>query len=357
MCGISGAYHYASGEPVETQWLWDMLAVIRHRGPDDEGVCFDADLAIGMRRLSIIDPVGGKQPITNEDGRLVLVCNGEIYNYRELTAELRGHGHVFTTGSDTEVVVHLYEEFGEACVHYLRGMFAFVLWDRRLFLARDRLGIKPLYYAQASGRLVFASEIKSILQHPQVQAGPNLEGLSTFLSLKYVPAPQTMFTGISALPPGHTLRCDRDGVTVRSYWDLSFAPHQPRMQSEDVYAEQLEELLRESVRLRLRSDVPFGAFLSVVVDSSAVVALMSHLMNEPVKTFSVGFDGEDGDERPYARLIARHYQTDHHEVVIRPHDFTHLAEKVAWHLDQPLADQATLAAYLMSVELWYRLFH
>jgi asparagine synthase (glutamine-hydrolysing) len=357
MCGICGVYQYGSGEPVSEHLLYEMLHIIRHRGPDDDGVYLDKNLALGMRRLSIIDLASGKQPICNEDGSVVVVFNGEIYNYRELTEELRQRGHTFATASDTEVIVHLYEEFGEDCVHKLRGMFAFALWDvrrRRLFLARDRLGIKPLYYTQVGERLVFGSEIKAILQHSEVQARLDLEGLSNFLSFKYVPAPQTMFAGIFALPPGHVLACDRHGITVRSYWDLSFAQMAPDSQngqgSEEDYAEQLETLLRESVNLHLMSDVPFGAFLSGGVDSSTIVALMSQFLNEPVKTFSVGFEGdaEAYSELPYARLVAEQYETDHHEIFIRPHDLIDLTEKVIWHLDQPIADQASLANYMVA---------
>ena len=353
MCGICGVYQYGSGEPVSEQLLRDMLRVIRHRGPDDEGVYFEDDLALGMRRLSIIDLATGQQPMFSEDGRIGIVFNGEIYNYRELAEQLRRRGHVFTTASDTEVIIHLYEDFGEGCLHNLRGMFAFAVWDsrnRRLLLARDRLGIKPLYYTQAGESLVFASEIKAILQHPQVHACMDLEGLGNYLSLKYVPAPQTMFAGILALPPGHTLTCDRNGATVRSYWDLSFAGSQSRQRSEEAYAEQLEELLREAVRLRLMSDVPYGAFLSGGIDSSTIVALMSQFLDEPVKTFSVGFegDGEPFSELPYARLVAEQYQTDHHEVLVGPEDCIRLAEKVVWHLDQPIADEAVLANYMVA---------
>ena len=355
MCGIGGVYQFG-GQPVGEAGqdvVCGMLETIRHRGPDDDGTYLDDGLALGMRRLSIIDLAGGKQPMRNEDGTVVVVFNGEIYNYRELTDALRRRGHRFATASDTEVIVHLYEERGEECVQDLRGMFAFALWDtrrRRLLLARDRLGIKPLYYWQEGGLLAFASEIKAILRHPRVQARPDLEGLSLFLSLKYVPAPRTMFEGIRALPPGHTLSCGPDGVRVRSYWDLSFAGHQNGRTSEETYAEQLEGLLRESVRLELMSDVPFGAFLSGGVDSSTIVALMSQFLNEPVKTFSVGFEGEAAafSELPYARLVAQRYQTDHHEVLIGARDLVDLAHKVVWHLDQPIADEAALANYMVA---------
>jgi asparagine synthase (glutamine-hydrolysing) len=330
-----------------------MLRVLHHRGPDDSGVHFDKDLALGMRRLSIIDLDGGKQPITNEDGSVVTVFNGEIYNYQSLQQELRSRGHMLTTASDTEVIVHLYEDFGDDSVQHLRGMFGIAIWDarrRRLFVARDRLGIKPLYYTIADGTLIFASEIKAILQHPAVQTGLNLSALSNFLSLKYVPSPQTMFEGIHSLPPGCVLTCDPSGVSVQRYWDLSFARSGNGHLNEEGYAEELRALLQECVKMHLRSDVPLGAFLSGGLDSSTIVALMTEFLNEPVKTYSVGFDGdgEDTSELPYARLVAKKFHSDHHEVLIGPAQVVDLLEKVVWHLDQPLADQATLATYMVA---------
>jgi asparagine synthase (glutamine-hydrolysing) len=355
MCGICGVYDYEKHVPVDRHVLEDMLSIIRHRGPDDSGVYLDKDLAIGMRRLSIIDLSGGKQPISNEDGTIVTVFNGEIYNYHELREQLQSRDHKIATASDTEVIVHLYEDFGEECVQHLRGMFGFAIWDtrrRKLFVARDRLGIKPLYFTQAGGRLIFASEIKAILQHPSVQARLSATALSNFLSLKYVPAPQTMFEGIYALPPGCSLTCDAHGVFVRRYWDLSFADQNNSHHSEAAYAEQLKALLRESVKLHLVSDVPFGAFLSGGLDSSTVVALMSQFLNEPVKTYSVGFEGdaevEAFSELPYARMVAKKYQTDHHEALIHARDLINLSEKVVWHLDQPIADDACLANFMVA---------
>lgn len=353
MCGICGFYEYDSHKPASDEVLGDMLRVLHHRGPDDSGVHFDNDLALGMRRLSIIDLSGGKQPVSNENGTVVTVFNGEIYNYRELRDELESRGHTLTTESDTEVIVHLYEDFGEDCTRHLRGMFGFAVWDsrqRRLFVARDRLGIKPLYFTQAGGALIFASEIKAILQHPAVHVELNVEALNNYLSLKYVPSPQTIFKGISALPPGFSLVCDSNGVRIRRYWDLSFADCGNRHLREEVYAEQLDALLRECVKQHLMSDVPFGAFLSGGVDSSTIVALMSQFMNERVKTYSVGFegDGEAFSELPYARIVAKKFHTDHHEVIIRPSHFSSLAEKVIWHLDQPLAENATLANYMVA---------
>jgi asparagine synthase (glutamine-hydrolysing) len=353
MCGICGFYQYETHEPAEARVLEDMLQVMQHRGPDGSGAYFDEDLALGMRRLSIIDLTGGKQPITNEDGSILTVFNGEIYNYRSLQELLRTRGHSLSTCSDTEVIVHLYEDYGERCVQHLRGMFAFAIWDthrRRLFVARDRLGIKPLYFAQTGAGLIFASEIKAILQHPSVRSDLDTEALANFLSLRYVPAPQTMFKGICSLPPGCCLTCNIDGVKLRRYWDLSFANHGNTRNREETYAEELEALLRECVQLHLVSDVPFGAFLSGGVDSSTIVALMSQFVQEPVKTYSVGFDGEGESfsELPYARLVAKEFQTDHHEVVIRPAHLTDLAETVTWHLDQPLAEHATLANFMVA---------
>lgn len=353
MCGIAGYFQFGHGEPPAPDVIRQMLGAIYHRGPDDEGIYASSTMAMGTRRLSIIDVAGGHQPISNESGSVVVAFNGEIYNYRELTAVLRQRGHTFSTSTDTEVIVHLYEEYGDDCVHHLRGMFGFAVWDeprRRLFLARDRLGIKPLYYTVAGRRLVFGSEIKAILQDPAVDVQPDLGALSNYLSLKYVPAPQTMFTGVQALPPGFSLTCDERGVSAQAYWDLSFARPPGRRLSDAAYAEQLEALLRESVKLHLISDVPFGAFLSGGVDSSTIVALMSQILQEPVKTFSVGFEGKGlaYSELPYARQVARLYQTDHHEVFVGPQDFINLAEKIVWHLDQPIADDACIANYMVS---------
>ncbi|HEV8523298.1 MAG TPA: asparagine synthase (glutamine-hydrolyzing) [Terriglobales bacterium] len=352
MCGISGFLAYRTGEPASDEVLARMLWSIRHRGPDDEGLYLDGELGLGVRRLSIIDPAGGRQPIGNEEGSVILVFNGEIYNYLELRDRLLARGHKFASASDTEVIVHLYEAHGDDCIEHLRGMFAFALWDRRrkrLLLARDRLGIKPLYYSDRNGLLVFGSEIKALLQHPDIGTELDLRALGNFLSLKYVPAPDTMFAGICALPPGHLLTCDAQGIRVRRYWDIAFTPFKEPY-PEQEYGERLEALLRESVKLHLVSDVPFGAFLSGGLDSSTVVALMSESLNVAVKTFSVGYTGP-GDafsELPYARMVAQRYETDHHEVFVGAGDFVNLAEKVVWHLDQPIADPAALPNYMVA---------
>lgn len=354
MCGIAGIFAHRGRQRVARDTVNEMLSAIEHRGPDDRGVLVDDDLVMGMQRLSIIDLAGGKQPISNEDGTVTVVFNGEIYNYRELQERLRNQGHTLRTSSDTEVVVHLYEDLGADCVNELRGMFAFAVWDsnrKRLFVARDRLGIKPLYYTECRGSLVFGSEIKALLMHPDVQPSLNVEGLGYYLSLKYVPAPQTMFSGIYALPPGHFLICDRSGIAIRQYWNLSFSKDRMIRRPEAECAEELEALLLESVHLHLASDVPFGSFLSGGVDSSLIVALMHQLMNVPVKTFSVGFEGggtEAFSEIPYARLVARTFQTEHHEVCVTPNDIMNLSEKVVWHLDQPIADNACVATYMVS---------
>jgi asparagine synthase (glutamine-hydrolysing) len=351
MCGIAGIFEYQHRNRVSADLLRFMTDVIQHRGPDDAGAFLRGPIALGMRRLSIIDLQGGKQPLANETGEVTLVFNGEIYNFRSLQNQLTKRGHVLQTASDTEVIVHLYEEQGEECVHWLRGMFGFALWDaqrERLLLARDRLGIKPLYYADVNGTLIFGSEIKSILQHPAISAELDSDALSNFLSLKYVPSPQTMFRGIHALPPGFLLTCDRNGVRLRRYWDLSFSFQTSASEAE--CAEQLEALLRESVLLHLQSDVPFGAFLSGGLDSSTIVALMSDYLPQPVDTFSVGFDGlgTEISETHYARLVADHFGTRHHEVVISATDFLDRAETVIWHLDQPVADLACFANMMLA---------
>lgn len=354
MCGIAGVFEYEGRKRIDKATLLDMLSAIEHRGPDDRGVLCCGNLSMGMQRLSIIDLAGGKQPIYNEDGKISIVFNGEIYNYRDLQQSLRSRGHVLRTSSDTEVILHLYEDMGEGCVDELRGMFAFAIWDstlQRVFIARDRLGIKPVYYINQNGSLIFGSEIKSILRHPDVIASVDLEALGHYLSLKYVPAPETMFSGIRALPPGSSLTCDRNGVKRQVYWDLSFAKSKENHKNEEACAEELESLLRESVRLHLVCDVPFGAFLSGGVDSSLVVALMQQSMNLRVKTFSVGFQGGGSEvfsELPFARLVASRFETDHHEIYVTPNDFMSLAERIVWHLDQPIADNACVASYMVS---------
>jgi asparagine synthase (glutamine-hydrolysing) len=293
----------------------------------------------------------GKQPIFDESGRFGIVFNGEIYNYRELREELLQRGHQLKTHSDTEVIVHLFEELGPDCLQQLRGMFGLAIWDnlkRELFLARDRLGIKPLYYCMAGSDLVFASEIKALLQHPEVKASLDLESLSEYVSLKYVCSPKTLFAGIQSLPPGHCIHVANGNIKVRRYWDLSFQKEKP-FSTETEYAERLLALLRDTIKIHLRSDVPFGAFLSGGLDSSLIVALMAEQLSTPVKAFSVGFDGDGvADELPYAEQVAKAFGCEHHTLKITSNDFLGFAEDVLWHMDQPIADQATVATHMVS---------
>jgi asparagine synthase (glutamine-hydrolysing) len=331
-----------------------MLGVVEHRGPDDEGHHLETGVAMGMRRLAIIDLSAGRQPISNEDGSIWIVFNGEIYNYRELRELLLARGHKLRTRTDTETIAHLYEDEGERCVERLRGMFAFAIWDRRerrLFLARDRVGKKPLHYAMAGRTLVFGSEIKSLLQHPGVKREINLHAISDFLSFGYVPDPATAFTGVRKLPPGHTLTFKDGLIRTRRYWDFDYsrdpgAPGkgQPEAREED-YVERLRELIAESVRLRLESDVPLGAFLSGGIDSSLVVAMMAREMK--VKTFSIGFSDAGFDELRYARIAARYFGADHHEFVVTP-DVCRLVEEIVWHHDEPFADVSSVPTYVVS---------
>lgn len=351
MCGIAGLLS-SRPLPEASQILSAMLQSILHRGPDESGELLDGSVAMGMRRLSIIDLADGSQPIFDESGRFGIVFNGEIYNYRELRKELQSRGHHLKTCSDTETIVHLYEEQQECCLEHLRGMFAFAVWDRQqgeLFLARDRMGIKPLYYTWVAGELIFASEIKAILQHPAVVREVDEMAMSQYLSLKYVPAPRTLFKGIFALPPGYWMKADVHGRwTIERYWDLRFVKTAPAV-DEREYTDRLLTMLRESVGLHLRSDVPFGAFLSGGLDSSTIVALMAEQLTEPVKTFSVGFDGSGlQDELPYAQQVAQKFGCEHHTLKISANDFLNLADQVLFHLDQPLADQATIATWMVS---------
>jgi asparagine synthase (glutamine-hydrolysing) len=353
MCGICGIHEHARRAPADADALGPMLASIHHRGPDDEGRLHDGELAMGMRRLSIIDLGGGHQPMANEDGSIVVVFNGEIYNYRELTAGLRNRGHRIATASDTEVIVHLYEELGDDCVHELRGMFGFALWDarrRRLLLARDRLGIKPLYYHDDGSRLVFGSEIKAVLA-AGVPARLDHAALGAYLSLRYAPSPWTLFDGVKSLEPGCRLVSGPEGTRVERYWDVPMGePDGPR-RSEDDYAAELEELLVETIGMHLVSDVPFGAFLSGGIDSSTIVAVMSHLLDAPVTTFSIGFAGsQDGQtsELPYARMIAGRVGARQREIELRADDLIERLDRTVWHLDQPLADAAVIPSLMLA---------
>src|ERR1700752_557109 len=353
MCGIAGFIDLwdASGRAVEdrAQILDRMCRVIRHRGPDDQGVMLEPGVALGMRRLSIIDLAGGHQPISGEDGSVTIVFNGEIYNFLELKRDLEAYGHKFKTNSDTETIVHGYEEFGAECLKHLRGMFVFAIWDNKarcLFVARDRVGKKPLYYTTTlNGTFVFGSELKSLLEHPDVVRELDPQALDASLTLGYVPDPLSIFRHIYKLPPGHYLTLSGGTISVKQYWEFDFRHEESR--SEEDYLAELRTLLEESVRLRLISDVPLGAFLSGGIDSSTVVALMARHMGQPVKTFSIGFHEDSYNELRYARLTAEKFGTDHHEFFVTP-DICSIVDELAWHFDEPFADSSALPTYMVS---------
>jgi len=349
MCGIAGKFNFDPQSPIDRERLAAMTTVIAHRGPDADGFYVGDGIGLGHRRLSIIDLSTGDQPLMNEDHTIWVVFNGEIYNFAEIRVELEAHGHRFRTHSDTEVIVHAYEQWGDSAVDRFRGMFAFALWDepkRRLLLVRDRLGVKPLYYSATPGGVTFGSEIKALLEDPDVPRGWSAEALDAYLTLSYVPAPQTIYRGIWKLPAAHLLVAERGRVTVRRYWDLPFTGDgDPARESE--YLEELDALVTEAVRLRLVSDVPLGAFLSGGIDSSAVVAAMAETCAGRVVTTSVGFDEHAFNELEYARTVARHLGVTQHEKVVRP-DIVDLLPKLAWHLDEPFADSSAVPTYYVS---------
>ncbi|HEX7959559.1 MAG TPA: asparagine synthase (glutamine-hydrolyzing) [Terriglobales bacterium] len=349
MCGIYGLLNLKD-RSTPPGVLHTMGAMIPHRGPDDEGQYVSGPIALGMRRLSIIDLSGGHQPISNEDGSIWVVCNGEIYNFEDLREELEKNGHRFSTHSDTEVLVHLYEQEGVNFLGRLRGMFAIALWDEnrsRLILARDRVGKKPLYVRREANRLLFASEIKSLLQVEKVPREIDHDALRDYLEFGFVPAPRTMFRGIEKLLPGHYLEVENGAIRTGQYWNADLTHIEKR--SEQEWIELVRHKLEESVRIRLISDVPLGAFLSGGIDSSTIVAIMAKITNQPVKTYSIGFDGDDQfyNELPYAKIVAKAVGSDHHEIIVRP-DVVELLPKLIWHLDEPIADSASITTYLVS---------
>jgi len=348
MCGIAGIVSL-NGRPVALDEVRSMCAAMFHRGPDDDGFYLSVSAALGMRRLSIIDLKTGRQPVRNEDGSIWVVLNGEVYNFKELRRELEQRGHAFYTATDTEVIVHLYEQYGVRCVEKIRGMFAFALWDerhRQLLLARDRLGIKPFYYAEVGGRLVFASELKAILQLPEIQRTLNWNSIDHLFTFLTTPRSESIIDGVHKLLPGHILVASPgQRPRVERYWEVNFEPDYTH--DEDYFVERLRELLEESVRLHLVSDVPLGAFLSGGIDSSSVVATMARLISRPVKTFSVGFTEQDYSELDYARRVAKQFGTEHHELVLEP-DVLDIIEELAWHLDEPLGDPSAIPTYMVS---------
>jgi asparagine synthase (glutamine-hydrolysing) len=347
MCGIAGI---VGGAP-ERDTLGAMLGSLEHRGPDDRGAFVGDGVALGMTRLSIIDLVTGQQPMSSDDGAARIVFNGEIYNFRAVRAELQARGHRFRTQSDTEVILRAWEADGEACVERLRGMFAFAIWDarrRRLFLARDRLGKKPLYYWRGGGALVFASEIKALLCHPGPGRAVDWPALHHYLAYGYTPAGRSAFAGIMKLPPGHTATLDGDSFTARRYWSLPAAASPIRLAPAEL-AQRLRDEIREAVRLRLESDVPLGAFLSGGVDSSVVVASMREVTSGRLTTFSIGFGAAAAsyDELPYARQVAERFGTEHHEEILEP-KAAELAPVIVRSFDEPFADSSAIATYAVA---------
>ncbi|WP_301003780.1 asparagine synthase (glutamine-hydrolyzing) [Arsukibacterium sp.] len=351
MCGIHGVVALKRPQQFPAQWLDLMGDITAHRGPDDSGSYLNNNIALGMRRLSVIDLSGGQQPISNADGSLVLVCNGEIYNYRELRTQL-ADSYPFKTQSDVEVILALYQQYGVECLQHLNGMFAFALWDnnlQQLLVARDRLGIKPLYLCQHDGYLAFSTESKAILALPGIEAEVCPQALEQYLQLGYVPAPYSMFKGIQKLEVASYLLINDKGMQQHQYWQPDFA--QSEQLSEQSWARKIRIQLESSVAMQMVSDVPIGAFLSGGVDSSAVVALMSKHSKGPVQTYAIGFDTGDAasfyNELPYARAVAEQFGTEHREILVKP-DVVSLLPKLLWHMDEPIADSAFITTYLVS---------
>lgn len=349
MCGICGIFDLA-GNPINRQTLAKMNEVIRHRGPDGEGELVDHEVGLGHRRLSIIDVGGGGQPLGNEDGSVQIVFNGEVYNFIELRDELLKAGHRFRTQSDTEVIVHAYEQWGAACVQRFNGMFAFALWDakrRELFLARDHLGIKPLYYAQIGDVLVFASEIKSLLEYPGCPRELDIESLAELFTFRYVPSPKTLFKHIYKLPPAHFMQVKRGAVKIERFWN--WVPQLRTGVSEDEFVEEYQSLLEDAVRLQLRSDVPLGLFLSSGVDSGVLLAIMSKYSDRPVQTFTIGFEGgEKFNEIDDARSMARQFGADHHFQIIAPDDYVRYYDRYMRDVEEPLGNETAASFYFVA---------
>jgi asparagine synthase (glutamine-hydrolysing) len=348
MCGINGVFHYAGGV-ADPGLLERQARVQRHRGPDDAGLWHEGPVGLAHRRLSIVDlSSAGHQPMPNEDGSLRVTYNGELYGWPAMREKLAARGHRFLGTSDTEALLHLYEDHGDDLFVHLRGMFAFALFDRprqRLLLGRDRLGIKPLYWHDDGRRIVFASELKALILDPSVPRDVDHEALASYLAFQYVPGPSTIWRGVQKLPPGHRLICDAAGPRIERYWSIPVEA--PRDWTDGEARERLRALLTEAVRLRMVADVPLGAFLSGGIDSSAVVALMSEASSRPVKTFSIGFEAEEASELAHARRVAEHLGTDHHEFVVRPDAMTDLPSLV-WQMDEPFADASMLPTYHVS---------
>src|SRR5713101_1356267 len=349
MCGICGVFD-RSGHPVPQELVDKMSSTMRHRGPDGAGSYVLGNLGLGHRRLSIIDIEGGSQPLTNEDNSLYVIFNGEIYNFIELREELEKNGHVFKTRSDTEVIVHGYEEWGLECVNRFNGIFAFALWDsnlKRLFLARDHLGVKPLYYVLLGNRLLFASEIKALLADPECPREVDIKALGELFTLRYVPSPDTLFHRIKKLPPAHLMVVGPDGVEIKRYWNWT-----PQIRTETDEAELVETyrwLVEDAVRLQMRSDVPVGLFLSSGIDSGTLLAIMTKYAGKPVHTFTIGFEqGESSNETDDAREIAERFGAEHTEMIVSPEDYQKYYDRYLWDLEEPVGNETAAAFYFVS---------
>ena len=351
MCGIAGKVYMDRSQRVERTEIERMIDIMRYRGPDGQGIFTEGAVGLGHLRLSIIDLASGSQPISNEDNSIWIVFNGEIYNYRGLRERLIARGHRFKTQSDTEVIIHLYEEQGDECVKELRGMFAFAIWDarrQRLFLARDRVGIKPLYYCEQGGVLWFASEIKAILTSAEVSRDVNLGAIGTFLTHFYVPGEQTLFGNVRRLLPGHTLVVENGGITRRSYWDLHFPKERSQLSFEDA-ASELRELIGRRVLDHMISDVPVGFLASGGMDSTALLSLAEQQTNKQIQTFTVGFEGQHfADERPFARMAAERFGARHHEITVSADQFRQFLPSYVWHMEDPVCEPPAVALHFVS---------
>jgi len=350
MCGICGVYNYRSLLPVREEDIARMCNIMIHRGPDEYGIMAKNNIGLGHQRLSIIDLMSGHQPMFNDDRTICIVFNGEIYNYLELKEDLLKRGKTFRTTSDTEVLISMYEMYGENCLKYLNGMFAFAIWDNnnnRLFLARDRVGIKPLYYVESQNGIAFASEIKSLLQLPFIDTGVNLPSVDYLFSYGYTLGEESLFKGVLKVMPGEYICIEDKRLKKEKYWDVDF--HTDEGKDENYYVEQLNNIFEDSVRLQLRSDVPVGVFLSGGVDSSAVVAYLHKMLKRQIKTFSVSFDqGKDFDESPYAALIAKKFETDHYHFYLSPEKYVEFIPELVWYLEEPIAEAPAISLYYVS---------
>lgn len=350
MCGICGMFSL-KGEPIDKELLHKMTSIIEHRGPDGEGYYLSEGIGLGHRRLSIIDLEGGAQPISNEDNTLHVVFNGEVYNFIELRKELEGKGHSFKTNSDTEVIIHGYEEWGKDCVNRFNGIFAFALWNsgnKSLFLARDHLGVKPLYYIFLKDKLLFASEIKSLLQDKDVTREVDIKSLGELFTFRYVPSPNTLFKDIKKLPPGHWMFCStNDTIQINRYWNW-----RPRIidgRQECAMIETYQGLLEDAIRLQMRSDVPVGLFLSSGIDSGAILAIMSRYVSSPIYTFTIGFEGgEKTNETDDARRMAARFGANHTEMIVGPKDYENYYDRYMWDLEEPVGNETAAAFYFVS---------